>query len=464
MTRVCAFLLILVLCSTLLCGCETWNNFKKRFIDPPAPEKSVVKVGVFEPLTGRQSYDAEEEIRGIELAHSYCASVLGMDVDLVYADNRSSTDVAPEAVKELVSAGCAAILGSVSDTLSLAASDVIRDAMVPAVAITNTVPILTQTNPYYFRASYVNTFDTEGAALYIFDELKEPHCAVLTIGDNDYAKGKADAFVEFFLEICGSETCEYQIPAEVQPEDAEEDTPEMITLTGPSVVRISLPQDASDAQLLAAEDTLKNEHITAVYCPGEPQLVLPLMDQSARSYPELRWIGTDSWANIVTIAGESYVGLGFLNGIAYTQDFDAAHGSTDMAKTFSTLYRQKYGDDSQPTEAAALGFDAYMMIIQGLKNCTKAFDTPEFREKTGKSPEEITDWGQYLFTVDEKFKTYLLTESLYNITDMEGATGNITINSEGDPIKDIIIKQFDGTDFIAVYTATPNRGEPKGEE
>ncbi len=465
MTRVCAFVLMLVLCTALFCGCETWNNFKKRFIDPPEPAKSVVKIGVFEPLTGRQSYDAEEEIRGIELAHEYCPALLGMNVELIYADNRSSTDVAPEAAKTLVDNGCAAILGSVSDTLSLAASDVIRDAMVPAIAITNTVPILTQTNPYYFRASYVNTFDAEGAALYIFDELQQPHCAVLTVGDNDYAIGKAEAFERFFLEICGSETCEYQAPVTPYEELKPGQEAEMQTFTGPSVVKIALSAEVTEEELFAAEAMLKAEHINTIYCPCTAQQALPLIERAHRKELDLRWIGTDAWAQIDTAAREVYPDLNFLNGVLYTIDFDAANGTnTEIAKTFSGLYRQKYGQESTPTNAAALGFDAYMMVMEALRKCPDAFNTPEFEEENGITTDQVTDWGRFLFTMDGKFKTYLLTEKLYAITNMEGVTGNITINSEGDPIKDIVIKQFNGTEFIPVYTATPNRGELKGEE
>ena len=58
-----------LLCLSMLCGCESWNNFRKAFIDPPEPEVFTVKIGILEPQTGRKSYDAEDEVAGMELAH-----------------------------------------------------------------------------------------------------------------------------------------------------------------------------------------------------------------------------------------------------------------------------------------------------------------------------------------------------------------------------------------------------------
>ena len=49
--------LCIALCAGMLTGCESWNNFRKAFIDPPEPEVMTIKVGILEPQTGRKSYD-----------------------------------------------------------------------------------------------------------------------------------------------------------------------------------------------------------------------------------------------------------------------------------------------------------------------------------------------------------------------------------------------------------------------
>ena len=75
-----SLILCLILCLGLLSGCETWNNFRKAFIDPPQPEVFDIKIGILEPQTGRQSYDAEDEVAGMELAHEMFPSAGGYDI------------------------------------------------------------------------------------------------------------------------------------------------------------------------------------------------------------------------------------------------------------------------------------------------------------------------------------------------------------------------------------------------
>ena len=204
-----SLILCLVLCMGLLSGCESWNNFRKAFIDPPQPEIMTIKVGILEPQTGRRSYDAEDEMAGMELAHELFPEAGGYAVELLYEDNRSNTDICKEAAQKLADRGCAIILGSVSDTLSLAASDVINENRIPAIAATNTVPILTQTNPYYMRVNVINSFDAEGAAEYACREIDAKSVVVLLPEGDDYAQTKAEVFEEAFVEAVGYDSFEY---------------------------------------------------------------------------------------------------------------------------------------------------------------------------------------------------------------------------------------------------------------
>ena len=51
----------------------------------------------------------------------------------------------------------------------------------------------------------------------------------------------------------------------------------------------------------------------------------------------------------------------------------------------------------------------------------------------------------------------LLTNALYKVKNLDGATGTISIDENGNPTKDIIIEAFDGYEFKAVYTAYPGK-------
>ena len=85
--KITAVCLCAVLCLGLFTGCESWNNFRKAFIDPPQPEELVIKIGVLEPQTGRRSYDAEDEVAGMELAYEMFPTAGDYRIELLYEDN-----------------------------------------------------------------------------------------------------------------------------------------------------------------------------------------------------------------------------------------------------------------------------------------------------------------------------------------------------------------------------------------
>lgn len=78
--------------------------------------RKVVKIGVFEPSTGDSASGGKKETLGMQYANQETPTVeVGGEtyqVQLVYADNGSTTDKAPSAASQLVSEGVALVLGS----------------------------------------------------------------------------------------------------------------------------------------------------------------------------------------------------------------------------------------------------------------------------------------------------------------------------------------------------------------
>ena len=72
-----------------------------------ASGENVVRIGVFEPSTGDSGPGGKQEMLGMEYANRETPTVdIGgttYNVELVYADNGSTTDKAPTAAAELVS-------------------------------------------------------------------------------------------------------------------------------------------------------------------------------------------------------------------------------------------------------------------------------------------------------------------------------------------------------------------------
>ena len=54
---------------------------------PPAPVPDVIKIGVYEPMTGAFAAGGEMTYEGVELAHEYKSEVLGKPVEVVLVDN-----------------------------------------------------------------------------------------------------------------------------------------------------------------------------------------------------------------------------------------------------------------------------------------------------------------------------------------------------------------------------------------
>ena len=108
----------LVLCMVFaLCACGNSGGSS-------ASSAKVVKIGVFEPQSGDNGAGGKQEILGMQYANKLTPTVeIGGEtyqVELVYADNGSSTDKAPSAAQQLVSSGVSVVLGSYGSGVSIA--------------------------------------------------------------------------------------------------------------------------------------------------------------------------------------------------------------------------------------------------------------------------------------------------------------------------------------------------------
>ena len=89
---------------------------------------------------------------------------------------------------------------------------------------------------------------------------------------------------------------------------------------------------------------------------------------------------------------------------------------TELSGKFVEAYKAEYG--TEPSAVAALGFDAYLMILQAIEKAGGVEDTVKIRD----------------FLAD--------TENF------EGATGRFSLDENGDAIKDVIIKTVKDGKFV----------------
>ena len=388
-------ILIMVLLLGIFSGCTTFDNFKAAFIDKPSDNSATIQIGVYEPMSGADQKKGELEIKGIELAHEMYPTVNGKFVELIYADNASDIYAAETAIKELLLKEPTVILGSSGSVYSLVAGDYINEAKVPAIAITNTNPLVTKNNEYYFRVCYVDSNQGDLLARYVLEQKQETVAGVLKPKEYDAAMAMTTAFTD-------------RLKAETGNEDAvtvyEEYTP---------------GSDDFSKQLNA----IKESGVKSVLLPGEITDSAKIIKQADQMGLDVVFLGDTKWADeeFNSLTG----GIATEDNTAFINFYSAEETVNKEAETFLKAYKEKYGSGSEPEDAVALGYDAYVIALDAID---KADD-----DATGEEVKDVLK-GQNKF---------------------QGASGMITFNSMGDPIKTAYISTWKNGKVISLYTMEP---------
>ena len=170
--------------------------------------ENVVKIGVYEPASGDSGAGGKQETLGVQYANKETPTVViggeEYTVELVYADNGSSTDKAPSAAQELVSAGVSVVLGSYGSGVSIAGSEYFKNANIPAIGLTCTNPQVTAGNSHYFRVCFLDPFQGTALANYAFKTLNAQTAYCLGELGNDYDQGLINYFKEAYEALGGT--------------------------------------------------------------------------------------------------------------------------------------------------------------------------------------------------------------------------------------------------------------------
>lgn len=170
--------------------------------DGAASGNNVIKIGVFEPSTGDSAAGGKKEILGMQFANAETPTVTIGDteytVELVIADNGSSTDKAPSAASELVAKGVSLVLGSYGSGVSMAAGPIFNDAGLAALGVTCTNPNVTAGNDYYFRICFLDDFQADVLANFAIDEFSAKTAYCLGENGNEYDQGLIAFFTKVF--------------------------------------------------------------------------------------------------------------------------------------------------------------------------------------------------------------------------------------------------------------------------
>ncbi|HML36038.1 MAG TPA: ABC transporter substrate-binding protein [Bacillota bacterium] len=392
--RYAALVMLIIMCAALLSGCATLENFKDTFFTTEAKDNGTVKIGVFEPLSGKEAEHGKLELQGIELAHELFPEVLGQKVELVYADNKSDVDVAAAAAQNLVDRKVSAVLGSYGSTLSLVGGEYFTKAKIPAITITASNPLVTSSSEYYFRACFVESFQGVALAKYAVQEMGTSTAAIFKDADDDYAAAVSQTFSDKMVQLTGDEN---------------------------AIVKV-VEYKSSKTDFKDQLQKVKDSGAVAVLLASKTKDAIRIMTQAKELGLDLVFLGTDSWEN----ADFLKEGGAAVNGAVFSTYFDPEAAITDNTQVLLKAYREKYGVDAEPPSEVALGFDAYLLAVNAISTAGTAVDGEAVRDR------------------------------LAATKNFPGASGNITFDKNGDPIKSVSIKTITNGKFVHIYTVEPN--------
>lgn len=393
--KIAAVAVTAVLTVTMLTGCTTFNNFKEAFLQQKKSSDVTIQIGIYEPMSGADSDAAKAEIKGIELAHEVYPNIGGKIVELVYSDNSSDIDAAETAINNLISKKPDIILGSYGSVYSMIAGKPVNDAKIPAIAITNDNPLVTKNYPYYFRVCYVDSNQGDLLAKYVLEQKQETTAGVLIPNNDDVAMAMATTFVD-------------RIEAETENEDA---------ITAYETYK---PGQKDFTKPLKA---IQESGVKSVLLPGDSADSANIINQAADLGMDVMFLGSTDWSS-KEFRSELNSSVSKEH-LAFVNFFTADDTINQESEKFLKAYHEKYGKDKEPEDSVALGYDAYLIAINA-----------------------INDAGNDLSGKD-------IRKVLASAKEFQGASGNITFNTEGDPLRSAQISTWEGKKIVSTYTVEP---------
>ncbi len=339
-------------------------------------KKKIIRIGVFEPLTGENGGGGFQEVLGMRYANKMYPTVTiqgeEYKVELDEVDNKSDKTEAITAAQRLVSDWCTVVLGSYGSGVSIAAGQIFADAHIPAIGASCTNPQVTLGNDYYFRIAYLDPFQGTIMANYAKQSGAKRAAVITQLGD-DYSSGLGSYFVQAFQG------------------------------DGVEVVRQEQFQ-TNQSDFKAILTNIKAQKPDFIFAPSSITTA-PLIIKQARELGITAVLGAgDTWENstIIENAGSS------AEGIVFSTFFDEAAPSNEEGRKFVQGFKQFLVENKQEDiipAMSALAYDSYLVAIKAI-------------EKANSTDKEA------------------IREALKGIT-VDGVTGTISFDENGDAKKDM---------------------------
>ena len=299
----------------------------------------IIRIGVYEPLSGNNSAGGIKEMLGIQYAHFKQPTVkIGnqtYDVELVYADIASNKAQAAEAAQKLIEQEVALVLGPYGSEYALAAAPVFEEYGIAAIGITCTAPSITANYDSYFRVCIQD--ELQGAALANFADKEVGASTVLCLGqvENEYDQGLIKGFREAAAGL------------------------------GITTMKMDFAENCGDFTYYVS--ALAENGVDAIFAPCSARygkLIVEAMGQLPEAVPI---IGGDLWDDDSML--DAAIGKHFR---IYTSAFYAEGGSTSFENGFKEwletdeLAMTNNGGTDHVSALSVMGYDAYNLALAAI--------------------------------------------------------------------------------------------------
>ncbi|MBQ0037130.1 MAG: ABC transporter substrate-binding protein [Clostridiales bacterium] len=300
----------------------------------------VIKLGVFEPTTGDSAAGGKKEVLGMQYANFETPTIdlngETYKIELVLADNGSSTDKAPTAASELVSKGVSMVLGTYGSGCAMAGGPVFGDAGLAAMGVTCTNPNVTAGNDYYFRICFLDNFQADVLASFALDKFQAKTAYCLGENGNEYDQG----LIAFFKQV--------------------------FEKAGGKVITDSFPTNNSD--FTSYLNKAKSEGADVIFTPVSIAYATQIMTQAASLGITAPFLGSDTLDDNMVLEAvkgtdvKLYVSTFYQEGGA--PDFDK--GVKQYLADNSDAMAANGGNDTI-SAVTAMGYDAYYVALEAIK-------------------------------------------------------------------------------------------------
>lgn len=311
-----------------------------------------IKIGVVYELTGNTASFGTSAANGAKLAFKEInakGGVLGKQIQLVVADNKSEASEATNAMTKVITQDkVVAVTGFTVSSNGIAASTVAEVSKIPFVAGATTNPKVTldektgKAKEYVFRACFIDPFQGIIGANFALNSLKVKKAAIMTDNSSDYSKGLTQFFKDNFTKGGG------QIIAEEAFLQKDQDFKAILT-------------------------KIKAQNPDLIYLPAYYEEVGKIIKQAREMGIMVPILGTDGWDSprLSEIGGSQA-----LNN-AYFTNFYSAEDTSPASKAFVDAYKKEYGQT--PDSMAAMGYDAAYLLVDAIKRANST-ESAKIRE------------------------------------------------------------------------------------